>query len=69
MLNFILAVLFTVSLYLIMRAFPKYQVNPLHAVIFNYYTCVGMGLAFMPDRTSYFNVDDQSGGDGGFFGG
>ncbi len=57
MLNFILAVLFTVSLYLIMRAFPKYQVNPLHAVIFNYYTCVGMGLAFMPDRTSYFNVD------------
>lgn len=57
MLNFILAVLFTVSLYLIMRAFSKYQVNPLHAVIFNYYTCVGMGLVFMTDRASYFNAD------------
>jgi drug/metabolite transporter (DMT)-like permease len=54
MLNFILAVAFTVSLYLIMRSFTKYRVNPLHAVIFNYYTCVGMGLALMPDRAQYF---------------
>ncbi len=57
MINFILAVVFTVSLYLIMRSFTKYQVNPLHAVVFNYYTCVAMGLAFMPDRTQYFSTD------------
>ncbi|AEI48815.1 EamA family transporter [Runella slithyformis] len=57
MLNFILAVVFTVSLYLIMRSFTKYRVNPLHAVIFNYYTCVAMGLALMPDRAQYFSAD------------
>lgn len=57
MLNFILAVVFTVSLYLIMRSFTKYRVNPLHAVIFNYYTCVAMGLALMPDRNQYFGAD------------
>jgi drug/metabolite transporter (DMT)-like permease len=57
MLNFILAVVFTVSLYLIMRSFTKYGVNPLHAVIFNYYTCVAMGLALMPDRDQYFSAD------------
>lgn len=57
MLNFILAVVFTVSLYLIMRSFTKYSVNPLHAVIFNYYTCVAMGLALMPDRDQYFSAD------------
>jgi drug/metabolite transporter (DMT)-like permease len=57
MLNFILAVVFTVSLYLMMRAFPKYRVNPLHAVIFNYYTCVVMGLLLMPAPSQYFNTD------------
>ncbi|MFN8345631.1 MAG: hypothetical protein U0X91_11535 [Spirosomataceae bacterium] len=57
MLYFILAVVFTVALYLIMRTFPKYRVNPLHAVIFNYYTCVGMGLALMPNRSDYFHTD------------
>lgn len=60
MLNFILAVVFTVSLYLIMRSFTKYNVNPLHAVIFNYYTCVAMGLAFMPDRNQFFTTDWMS---------
>lgn len=57
MLNFILAVVFTVSLYLMMRAFPKYKVNPLHAVIFNYYTCVTMGLLLMPAPSQYVNTD------------
>ncbi|NBB20333.1 hypothetical protein GVN20_13290 [Runella sp. CRIBMP] len=57
MINFILAVVFTVSLYLIMRSFTKYRVNPLHAVIFNYYTCVAMGLALMPNRSHYFSAD------------
>lgn len=57
MINFILAVVFTVSLYLIMRSFTKYRVNPLHAVIFNYYTCVAMGIALMPDRNHYFSAD------------
>lgn len=57
MLNFVLAVVFTVSLYLIMRSFSKFQVNPLHAVIFNYYTCVAMGLILMPDRQQYVTTD------------
>jgi EamA domain-containing membrane protein RarD len=57
MLNFVLAVVFTVSLYLIMRSFSKYQVNPLHAVIFNYYSCVAMGLILMPDRQQYVTTD------------
>jgi drug/metabolite transporter (DMT)-like permease len=53
MIYFLLAVAFTVALYLIMRSFPKYKVNSLHAVIFNYYTCVAMGLLLMPDRAQY----------------
>jgi drug/metabolite transporter (DMT)-like permease len=57
MLSFVLAVAFTVSLYLLMRSFPKFQVNPLHAVIFNYYTCVATGLLLMPRRSEYFATD------------
>lgn len=57
MLSFILAVVFTVSLYLLMRSFPKYNVNALHAVIFNYYTCVATGLLLMPNRNDYFATD------------
>lgn len=57
MLNFLLAVVFTVSLYLIMRAFPKYKVQPFHAVFFNYYSCVLMGLLLMPNRQQYFGTN------------
>ncbi|MEZ4904147.1 MAG: EamA family transporter [Spirosomataceae bacterium] len=57
MVHFILAVVFTVSLYLMMCAFPKYHVNTLHAVVFNYYTCVAMGLLLIPNANAYFNRD------------
>lgn len=57
MLHFILAVIFTVSLYLMMRSFPKYHINTLHAVVFNYYTCVVMGLLLMPSPADYFNTN------------
>ena len=43
MLFFLLAVVFTVMLYLIMRAYPRYQVDSFHAVVFNYYSCVLTG--------------------------
>lgn len=49
MLFFLLAVVFTVMLYLIMRAYPRYQVDSFHAVVFNYYSCVLTGLALTPD--------------------
>ncbi len=57
MLSFILAVLFTISLYLLMRAFPKYGVNPFQAVVFNYYACLATGLVLMPDRSALGLVD------------
>lgn len=57
MLHFILAVIFTAALYLLMRAFPKFQVNALHAVIFNYYTCVATALLLMPNRVEYFQTN------------
>ena len=49
MLFFLLAVVFTVMLYLIMRAYPRYQVDSFHAVVFNYYSCVLTGLVLTPD--------------------
>jgi drug/metabolite transporter (DMT)-like permease len=49
MLFFLLAVVFTVMLYLIMRAYPRYQVDSFHAVVFNYYSCVLTGLILTPD--------------------
>ncbi|MCF0052806.1 hypothetical protein LXM25_22235 [Dyadobacter sp. LJ53] len=49
MLYFSLSVLFTVALYLIMRAFPRYKVDSFHAVVFNYYACVLTGLLLTPD--------------------
>jgi drug/metabolite transporter (DMT)-like permease len=57
MLPFILAVLFTISLYLLMRAFPKYGINPFQAVVFNYYACLATGLVLMPDRSALAMVD------------
>ena len=44
MLFFLLAVVFTVMLYLIMRAYPRYQVDSFHAVVFNL-PADGTGLA------------------------
>ncbi|MCE7063734.1 hypothetical protein [Dyadobacter sp. CY326] len=57
MLYFLLSVLFTVALYLIMRAFPRYKVDSFHAVVFNYYACVLTGLVLTPDLRSFQNVD------------
>jgi drug/metabolite transporter (DMT)-like permease len=48
MLHFSLAVLLTVSLYLMMRAFPRYKVDTFQAIVFNYYSCVVTGLLLMP---------------------
>ena len=53
MLYFLLAVVFTVALYLIMRAFPRYGVHSFHAIVFNYYACVITGLVLSPNLTPY----------------
>lgn len=49
MLSLALSVLFTVMIYVIMRAFPRYGVNAFHAVVFNYYSCVLTGLLLIQD--------------------
>ncbi|MCF2494972.1 hypothetical protein [Dyadobacter chenhuakuii] len=56
MLYFLLSVLFTVALYLIMRAFPRYKVHSFHAVVFNYYACVLTGLVLTPDLGLFRNA-------------
>jgi drug/metabolite transporter (DMT)-like permease len=56
MLYFLLAVLFTVALYLIMRAYPRYKVDSFHAIVFNYYACVLTGLVLTPDLTVFREV-------------
>ncbi|WP_353718167.1 hypothetical protein [Dyadobacter sp. 676] len=56
MLFFLLAVIFTVMLYLIMRAYPRYQVDSFHAVVFNYYSCVLTGLVLTPDPAVFMEV-------------
>jgi drug/metabolite transporter (DMT)-like permease len=53
MLYFLLAVLFTVALYLIMRAYPRFKVDSFHAIVFNYYACVLTGLVLTPDLTVF----------------
>jgi hypothetical protein len=60
MINFILAVLFTVALYLIMRAYPQYKVNSFHAIVFNYYSCVATGLLLTPDFAVFSQVSATS---------
>lgn len=50
MLYFLLAVTFTVLLYLLFRAFPRYGVHSFHAIVFNYYSCVLVGYLLLPDR-------------------
>ena len=62
MLNFILAVLFTVALYMIMRAYPRYKINSFHAIVFNYYSCVLTGLFLTPDLHAFTNVQWSSEG-------
>jgi len=57
MLYFLLAVVFTVALYLIMRAFPRYGVHSFHAIAFNYYACVVTGLALSPDVSKYRDIE------------
>ncbi|MFN4147377.1 MAG: EamA family transporter [Runella sp.] len=60
MLSFLLAVVFTVLLYLMMRAFPKYQVDTTQAVVFNYYSCVVLGLFLLPKSSDYFGLSWQT---------
>ncbi|MCE6989426.1 hypothetical protein [Dyadobacter sp. CY323] len=62
MLFFLLAVLFTVALYLIMRAYPRYQVDSFHAVVFNYYACVITGLLLTPELSVFKEVKWSSEG-------
>jgi drug/metabolite transporter (DMT)-like permease len=62
MINFILSVLFTVALYLIMRAYPRYKVNSFHAIVFNYYSCVLTGLLLTPDLQAFTDVKWDSEG-------
>lgn len=62
MLYFALAVIFTVLLYLIMRAYPRFQVDSFHAVVFNYYSCVLTGLLLSPDLTAFKDVNWTSEG-------
>ena len=57
MLHFVLTVLLTVSLYLLLRAFPRYGVHSLHAVLFNYFSCVGMGLLFSNPESNFSTLD------------
>lgn len=62
MLFFLLSVLFTVMLYLIMRAYPRYQVDSFHAVVFNYYSCVLTGLILTPELGIFARVQWNSEG-------
>jgi multidrug transporter EmrE-like cation transporter len=50
MIALILAVIFTVSLFLLMRGFPRFGVNSLHAVIVSYYSCVITGVVLLPNQ-------------------
>lgn len=62
MLFFLLAVVFTVLLYLILRAYPRYQVDSFHAVVFNYYSCMLTGLILTPDFRAFAQVQWTSEG-------
>jgi drug/metabolite transporter (DMT)-like permease len=62
MLYFLLAVIFTVALYLIMRTYPRYRVHSFHAIVFNYYSCVATGLLLSPNLGRYTQVQWTSTG-------
>lgn len=57
MLYFLLSVAFTVALYLIMRSYPRFQVNSFHAIVFNYLACIGTGLVLTPDLGQFKQVN------------
>lgn len=57
MIPLLLAVACTVSLFLFMRGFPLVGVNPVHAVLVSYLTCVLTGLALLPDSGQLRTVD------------
>jgi drug/metabolite transporter (DMT)-like permease len=62
MLYFLLAVLFTVALYLIMGAYPRYKVDSFHAIVINYYACVITGLVLTPDLSVFREVQWETQG-------
>lgn len=57
MMPLLLAVVFTVSLFLFMRGFPRFGVNPLHAVLFSYVSCVVTGIVLLPSYGQLRSVD------------
>jgi len=57
MIALLLAVACTVSLFLFMRWFPRVGVNPLHAVLVSYVSCVLTGIALLPDSGQLRAVD------------
>lgn len=57
MIPLLLAVACTVSLFLFMRGFPRVGVNPLHAVLVSYVSCVLTGIALLPDSGQLRGVD------------
>jgi uncharacterized membrane protein len=59
---FLLSVLFTVALYMIMRAYPRYKVNSFHAIVFNYYACVATGLLLTPNLGVFSEINWRSEG-------
>lgn len=56
MVYFLLSVAFTVALYLIMRSFPRFQVNSLQAIVFNYLACIATGLILTPNIEEFSSV-------------
>ncbi len=63
MIYFLLAVIFTVALYLIMRAYPGLGIDSFHAIVINYYACVLTGLVLTPDwRQQLGQVDWMAAG-------
>lgn len=57
MLNLILTILLTSSLFLIFKTFPRFRVNTFQAIIVNYLTCFFTGLFFLRNEIAYFQID------------
>ena len=51
MLPLILSILTSVSLFIIFRFFPKFQINTFQAITVNYFVCVITGILFMDKST------------------
>jgi len=54
MLNLLLSILFSAALLIIFRLFPRYGVRSFQAIVFNYFTCVGVGALFLPENKPLF---------------